>query len=90
MSKEKKQVVILAVMLIGILGVIAYVYKDSLLPSTSGGAIPAGVRIEVPTISDKDPFFDRKDYQALRGTAGVPVQALKVETKGVDPFAPIK
>ena len=77
----------LSVMLVIIMGVLAYVYGDQLLPRPQGGAgnVPS-VHLTIPATDDRDPFFERKDYQDLRGTVGVPVQPIKIETKGVNPF----
>ena len=77
----------LSAMLLTIIGVVLYVYKDSLLPAaTNGEGESLTSRVNIPSVSDKDPFFDREDYRALRPTVGVPVQPLQVRTTDIDPF----
>lgn len=87
MTKEQRQVASLASVLVTIVGVVLYVYRGDILPSPAGtvdGVTPS--RVTVPSNDDKDPFFEREDYRALRSTPGVPVLPIPVNSQGVDPF----
>lgn len=86
MSKDQKQALIFGLLLAVLAGIGGYMFRDSILPVSSGGLPPAPVRMTVPTVTDSDSFFERQDYRDLRPTVGVPVQTLKIETKGSSPF----
>jgi hypothetical protein len=86
MSKDKKQALTLGALLAVLLGVGGYMFRDSIIPRSSGGVPPAPLRMTVPNVSDSDPFFERQDYRDLRPTVGVPVQAIKVDSKSNNPF----
>jgi len=87
-SKEKQQIIALSVVLAIIVGVIAYFYRDKLLPAPTGGTAlpPPSVRVQVPAAEGFKTLFDRADYKSLKQFGNVPVRAMGGGND--DPFEP--
>jgi hypothetical protein len=87
MQTQKKQLLALIVIGIIILGVVAFMFKDSLLPKAiGGGLLPTSKHVIIPESEDYQVLFDRPEYKALQRSADVPVRPLGTNGNR-DPFA---
>ncbi|MFH1046923.1 MAG: hypothetical protein V1738_01350 [Patescibacteria group bacterium] len=77
MTKEQKQIIMLAILLCGIIGVLIYFNLDRFLPKVVGGSaiLPATTRINIST-AEADALFERQDYLELQEFGQVPVRPM--------------
>lgn len=88
MSKQRTQIVALAIIVVAILGVLLFMFRDRVLPRGVGGApIPPTKMIDIPNAADYQALFDRPDYKMLRRDGDVPVQPVG-DVGNRDLFAP--
>ncbi|KPJ85505.1 hypothetical protein AMJ57_02900 [Parcubacteria bacterium SG8_24] len=81
-NKEKKQIAALGVILVVILGIMGYMYRDRLLPAPSAVApAPAAVipgAVEADLVAGIDIYrllIARSDYKSLKQYGDIPVRA---------------
>jgi len=75
--KEKRQFMILGI-LIGVIAIAAaYFFRDSWLPRPEAGgtAYTPAPRIELPSAKTADELFNRQDFMNLHQFGDIPVQA---------------
>lgn len=88
-EKEKKQLVMLGVMLLVGLGILGYVFREKLLPQATGTAAlpPPASHITLPDLTGSAALFERDDFKQLKRFGAVPIRP--TETQGRDnPFIP--
>ncbi len=85
-TKQQQQIIMLAAVLLVILGVLVYSFRDRFLPHPiAGDSLPeASVRMTFPEIN-LGVLFDRADFSRLRPYGDVPVRA-EIGTGNPNPF----
>lgn len=74
MTKERRQILLLGLILAIIAGVLLYMYGNQLLPQPDGMPAQTAIsKLQLPATFD-DPLFARPDFQALKPAQGVPVK----------------
>jgi len=86
--KEQQQVVILGILLVLGLGILGYVFRDSLLPHAvqgNGTAYTSPARLQLPATKASKDLFGRDDYKGLTQFGDIPVTPAPI-TSPSDPF----
>jgi len=75
MSKEQKQVIILSVLIVGIIGVVVYFNFERLVPKATGGLGlgPPTPKLQIGS-AQADNLFKRSEYLNLKEYGQVPVR----------------
>lgn len=75
MDKEKKQMIMLSVLILAIIGVVIYFYWDRLIPSKGTGAeLPARTTRLKIDMEGAEKLFEREDYKMLTEFGQIPIQ----------------
>jgi hypothetical protein len=80
LTKEQQQVAVLAAVLVVIVAVLGWYYRDKFLPHPSGEAalLAPPARLTIPRANGDD-LYGRDEFKGLKRFADVPVRALQTE-----------